>query len=281
MALIAIALIAISAAAKDISYAAGYLLIPSSPCSDALQGTDLASLNPAHYAFYDGWGFGITQAFHIAGENQNNLSLRWGNQKLFAGLSAYIASENEIEGRTHPTEEPEYLFGAHQAVFTASLGWSPKKAFAIAAAAKRISEKIELNEMNATAFDIGAIVQPSDNITVQIAASNVGDKVRYKDVLYSLPLMYSAGLWLKYPILSGGISVQKPDITPIRATIAAERNLTDWLFIRAGLIYGQDSRLFSAGASFRYDGWEFSYSFVPYRNGLGIRHSIGLEYHSL
>ncbi|MFP4459306.1 MAG: hypothetical protein ACLFSQ_06950 [Candidatus Zixiibacteriota bacterium] len=269
----------------DNIYSSAYLMQPLSSELDAIGGVSnslplgiLASgQNPAIEDSSGQFSFALSQAFGIQDTRQNAIAAGINHGIWESRIYGFYGAVEDIQARSKPTEEPDYLFTARQMFLGLNLNAEVSEYLTAGAGMKIINETIDLDEMNAIAYDFG-VVGKFYGFNLGLSVRNLGKTVKFREILYELPLTYSAGLSRNWRFITAELYYNKPDLLAADYGIGTQFDINKWLTLRSGIRLNHDSRLFSAGATFNYEGFSLSYGFAPFKNDLGVRHSIGLSY---
>lgn len=191
-----------------------------------------------------------------------------------------ILHTGDLEYRDEASSEPIDTFSA----WNLSLGLAGSVRlgrFDLGAGFKFLREKVWLEESNGFAFDVGVVVHPLDGLELAGVFQNIGPMVTMVDDSYRLPFTWRFGA--KYsrdlPIGSGGVTTEiskSIDYTP-RAAVALEYAPVNWVALRSGYRFEDESQDFTAGAGLIAGGWTLDYAFVPGKYALGTAHRFTLS----
>lgn len=271
--------------AADLIYSSAYLNHPISAQVDAMGGISPsmpigilnADFNPATRDSVSDLSYALSQVFDIQNARQNSLALGYNRSNFATRVYGFYGSVKDIEARSGPTDEPDYLFTARQMYLAFQCNYTPTEHLTIGAGIKMLDERIDLDRMTATAWDFGAVGRLY-GFNLGLSVRNLGKSVKFQQSLYDLPLAYSAGLSRRWRFIVAEFYYNKPDLLAADYGLNAQFDVNRWLQFRSGIRLGHDSRLFSTGLVINYEGFSLAYSFVPLKNNLGIRHSLGLSY---
>jgi hypothetical protein len=141
-----------------------------------------------------------------------------------------------------------------------------------------LMEKIDVERASVIVFGAGLAYFTDFNLAVQAAAANLGGKVKFVEQEDDPPMIYRAGAgyrWQDLTVNADYVNIKSGDS---HLQFGAEYVLEQKMFLRAGYDTGYDSRDFSAGAGFVYEGFRIDYAFVPYQSDLGNSHRFSLTY---
>lgn len=269
--------------AGDNIYSASYLMLNpfaeldglGGSCVSLSRGSASYQNNPALRDTTKRFGAVVSQTFHFEDERQSALAISGLYGDFSGALWTYLGTVSDIPYRETPTEEPLYLFNADQMYIGTSVNYTPVKSFTLGASVKLIHEKISTSTMNATAFDLGAQYR-TKYASLGLSVRNIGDNVSFDEVLYELPMTYSAGISSQWRNFSGEFTLIKADLLDPDYNIALAYKPYKFLSFSTAFTIGHDSRLLSLGTVLSNWGFDLAYSVTPYQNGLGTRHSVSL-----
>lgn len=223
-----------------------------------------------------------------AGANYSYIRQKTNNSGLFttkrlgdwAGAARFfLVNSNDIEARTGPTSEPDYLFNTHQLYTQFTLARSFSDFISAGASAKFIHERIDQYQRQGWVFDIG-VAGNYEFVKAGIAVNNFGgEQVYFEDYRENYPTTYRVGVAtevMDYGIVA--VDYIKPDLISGYAAIGIEGYIRDYITLRAGYTPGHDTRNISGGIGVQYAGFNLDYSLTNYSNNLGISHQVTLSF---
>lgn len=148
----------------------------------------------------------------------------------------------------------------------ASVAYVFAEKFAIGAKASIISSKLSNTSTgSALSFDLSA-AYASNGLTLELAARNLGSKIKYGEYAYNLPSMAVAGV--SYGI--GGFSARAEAdylfVGSFMAGIGVEYTFIQIISLRAGFHYGDDNYVpmyASAGLGVQFMGVNLDFTYLP------------------
>lgn len=202
------------------------------------------------------------------------------DDNIRVGIGATLLYIDDLERRTAPTIEPEGKFTASDTLLVFSLASKLKnKRIILGGSAKLIIQKIESNQSDTLAFDVGSLYKINDNATVGVVLQNIG----YQSNDFYLPSWIRIGIG--YDFLKNHLKATS-DITLYNdndPTYSAgiEYSVKKIGFLRLG--YRKKSGEHSegilsgvtSGVGIKMLSSQIDYSYVPY-DELGNSHNISL-----
>ncbi len=194
------------------------------------------------------------------------------------GIHVRLSSLGDIEVRQAPTTDPDYIAEARNFAVKAfsAIPVTPRLFAGISAG--WLMEKIDIHRASTLVFGAGAAYYTDFNLAAHASVANIGGKVKFIEQEDDPPTIIRAGLgyrWLDLTVNADYVNVKSGDS---HLHFGGEYLLEKMLFLRAGFQTGYDSRGFSAGAGFLYEGVRVDYAFVPYDSDLGNSHRFTLTY---
>jgi len=132
-------------------------------------------------------------------------------------------------------------------------------------------------------IDLGATYEARPGMTFGASATNIGSDFSLSlpaqpgTTPISIPTTYRFGGAYQHGWGLGAIDLVFVD-DDAHLHIGAEREMHELFDLRAGYMFGYDSKSFSAGASFKRRKLTVDYAFVPYSNSLGTAHLFNLTF---
>jgi hypothetical protein len=208
---------------------------------------------------------------------------KWG-----AGVGLQYMAVNDIPQRIGPSSEPLAYFDAADFMLQASISYQLAPRARVGVSGKGVFEKIGSEVANGVAFDLGGIVDISNHVQLGAALNNLGPEMSFNNSPYKLPGLFRLGGTYRFPKWSvrselvsqnnesatfhlGGeylIAVSPEEIAPVRTSLS----------LRAGYVFGHDTRSWAAGVGIGIDRLGIDYAFVPYSDDLGNTHRFGLRF---
>jgi hypothetical protein len=231
----------------------------------------LASADPSVTIGHNQW-FGTTTQNYIAGV------FRLGGVTTSAAFR--MLHTGDLEYREEASGDPVDTFSA----WNLSLGCAASLRlgmFDLGAGVKFLREKVWTEDSDAFAFDAGLIVHPLEDLELAAVFQNVGPMVTMVDMSFRLPFTWRFGARYTRGIPLGRLSltgeVSKAIDYPPRAAAALEYVPVEWVALRGGYRFGDESQGMTAGAGLKAAGWTLDYAFVPGRYALGTAHRFTLS----
>lgn len=252
--------------------------------------TDAAAAywNPAGLAMQSQNNILFTYNRWIEGVNHNFFSAKFvsGNHALaFHFISTGV---DGIEQREIPSENPTAYFSSHDMAIGISYAQKFNANWSIGITTKYIYERIQ-NAVHALAFDLGvwhniryAYDNPAfvDRWRVGLSITNIGFSGKLVDEKIKLPAAVRAGssfdiLRNEKNRLTLAMDVIKPFSDNIRFNAGSEYGFRDYVFLRTGYQWSNDTRSFSAGLGVKMiDKIRIDYGLTVFNNSLGMTHRI-------
>ncbi len=245
-----------------------------------INGSALALFtNPALLSSLDG---GCITAGHnqwLGDASQSYLAWSFQRSGITASLGGRFLSVSGMERRDEATSEPMDTFSAldmsiHAAAAVRLGMWD------LGLTLKFIREKIWLESSSGLALDAGVVLHPAPWLDLAAALQHIGPKVTMTDSEYRLPLTWRIGASSSFdlPVGRAAISgeVRKPLDNRPSAGAGVEYSPLQWLSIRGGMRFMDDTSDLTAGAGFSTGGWTLDYAFVPADYSLGTVHRFTL-----
>ena len=238
----------------------------------------LAAAQNLNFLFmHTAWLADITQDFAA-------VQLLHGTHNLALSVNVFTVPGVEIRG-DKPTDQP---FGKVDAVnFYAafSYGRAVNEQWSYGFTVKYLFEKYYLESAPGWAMDAGVIYRGFlPGARMAFVLQNLGRMSPLQTERTPLPLMARYGLNYIVPFQvlrqnpSVSLDVQWVRDEAVYLRAGAEAPVTDYLFLRAGLISGNDQTLLTAGAGVNYKGFHLDYAFVPVQDNLGSGHRLSLGF---
>jgi hypothetical protein len=271
-----LALMKVEPAARAAGMAGAFVSIGGDPNSSAYNPAGVINSNEFVASF------GHNQYWENARIETGYFALRF-SPKVFSHVGIRFASIGDIQSRQIPSASPAELFQANDLSAKAGLTYQVHPRVAIGASVGWFFEKIGEYRGSAFNLDLGALATLPNHITVGAAVQNIGSKFRLENAGepgsddITLPLTYRLGASYKYRDYLGAADLVVID-DKAHLHLGAEANVHESLRLRAGYMFGYDSKNFTAGASFLYRNLTFDYAFVPYTNNLGTTHLFNLTF---
>lgn len=260
-------------------------LIPDAR-TDALGGAITASLshtnagwaNPSAICEIEPYSAGISYSYLRSSTSYSTFFGATRSGKWAGSARFFLINTGDIEARSGPTSEPDYIFSAHQLYAQFSIAREIKDFLDLGASAKWIHERIDMGSRSGWVFDLG-ISGGYEFIHAGISVQNWGQEVVFRMFREYYPITYRAGISCKVADY-GTISADwiKPDLMSGWSAIGAEIDLPKNTYIRLGYTPLHDTRNISAGIGARIKSLCLDYSLVNYSQNLGISHQITLSY---
>jgi len=205
-----------------------------------------------------------------------------GDRTAVHGGIRYGAVDN-LESRLIPSTEPDALFSAYDVSFKGGLSFEATQKLAFGLALGWYIEKIDIYRGSAFNIDFGTLYRASPQLSLGASVTNLGStlslatsgKPGSEDI--SLPTTYRFGGSYRYQKYLGAADVVIVD-DEFHLHLGAEADLHEAFAVRAGYMFGYDTKNLTAGVSFTHRNVTVDYAFVPYSNDLGTSHLFNLTF---
>ncbi|MDI6735352.1 MAG: PorV/PorQ family protein [bacterium] len=161
-------------------------------------------------------------------------------------------------------------FEAKDMVFSLAYGLNLSKNTLLGASIKTISLKIDNEDANSFALDVGFLSKtPIENLSIGGALQNLGTKVKFINEGDSLPLNLKLGA--AYQTIDNRcillLDINKPVDNKLRLSLGTEYCLVPILAIRAGYNSGIDEGSgMTFGIGYKFHNLQLDYAYVPYED---------------
>ncbi len=234
--------------------------------------------NPALIVGLDKGRIGFSHNEFIQDRSTNVLATVFPALGADFGAHMRLSKIGEIEVRETPTSDPMYIAEAYDFSVKAFSAFNLTPRLQAGVSAGWLMEKIDVDRASVIVFGAGLVYYTDFDLAIHASAANVGGKVKFVKQEDDPPAIYRAGLgyrWQDLTVNADYVNIKSGDG---HMQFGAEYLLEQKLFVRAGYDTGYDSRDFSAGAGFVYEGFRVDYAFVPYQSDLGNSHRFSLTY---
>ncbi len=205
-----------------------------------------------------------------------------GERTAIHGGIRYGAVDN-LESRLIPSAEPDAFFSAYDVSFKGGLSYEATQKLAFGLAVGWYIEKIDIYRGSAFNIDFGTLYRATPQMTLGASVTNLGStlslatsgKPGSEDI--SLPTTYRFGGSYRYQRYLGAVDAVIVD-DEFHLHVGAEADLHEAFAVRAGYMFGYDTKNLTAGASFTHRNVTVDYAFVPYSSDLGTSHLFNLTF---
>ncbi|MEW6095446.1 MAG: PorV/PorQ family protein [bacterium] len=187
-------------------------------------------------------------------------------QRGVNAISITYLRMGDLEGKDKD-DNPIGNFAAYDYAVSIAYSIPANEDVYVGIAGKFIHQKIEKEDANGTAIDIGVLYSDplKKGFKTAVVLQNLGTKLKFVQERENLPLTYKLGVSYKKDklILAGDIT--KPKDNDTRVNLGAEYLPTSILALRVG--YNSKNDLDSGwtfGAGFKLEALQIDYAFVPY-----------------
>lgn len=199
------------------------------------------------------------------------------------GLALYTASVSGIEIRNRPGT-PEATFDARSLAVAASYARKVDDALSLGATAKVLYEKMLVDDAFGWAVDLGAQYRtPWEGVRAGAVLANLGSMSALRNESSTLPASFRAGLAYDgdAPAISTAFTLAADGVfvfpsSMFFAAVGGEVRILTTVAVRAGYLFGETSRGFSAGIGLTWNFVGFDYAYAPLSNDLGNTHTLSL-----
>ncbi len=197
------------------------------------------------------------------------------------GFSIASLIIDDLEYRSSPTLEPEYLFNAYDIAITVGYARDVGKRFNFGFNAKWLYEKIDIKYVQGYAIDIGFLYDYTSTMRLGMNLQNIGPPMKYIEKEFSLPFIMRFGLSQRFDNFGPGnlicnFEADKPNDNRLRFQFGMEYFFHNVLALRGGYKFFYDTESITAGLGIKYHKWRFDYAFAPFKYDLGNAHRISL-----
>lgn len=244
--------------------------------------------NPAAIAGTLPARLGLAHNEHFQNAHGEYIAVTVPSGKWGAGFGLQYMAVNDIPQRIGPSTEPLAYFDAADFMLQASISYQLASRARVGLSGKGVFEKIGSEVANGVAFDLGGIYDVSEHVQLGTAFNHLGPEMSFSDGSYKLPSLFRLGGACHFPkwtargeLVSqnneaanfhvGGeylIAVSPESTGSARASVG----------LRAGYVFGHDTRSWAAGVGIGIDRLAVDYAFVPYSDDLGNTHRFGLRF---
>lgn len=204
-----------------------------------------------------------------------------GRMHIHGGIR--FSTISDLEMRQAPVAVPDALFDAHDLSFKLGLAYRFNERLSAGFASGWYMEKIESWRGSSFNTDLGILATPVENLNLGVSITSLGPAfaltktgaVDSRDI--SLPTTYRMGGSYQYRRYLGAADLVVID-SKAHLHLGAEAKLHEMLKLRAGYMFGYDTKNFTAGASFTRRNLTIDYGFVPYSNELGTTHLFSFTF---
>jgi len=240
--------------------------------------------NPAGLALVDVPEISGMHLSYLASINYEHLSaaIPWHEGDVGRGFGASIQSLGS--GSMDQRDDTGTKIGSFSSSFASySLGYGQtiSEESSVGIMVKAIREKISDVSASAYAADFGWLYLPRADLTLGVAASNIGTALKLVDQSDPLPVQARVGAaWRPSTDFQLSDDVIYRRHGPLANAFGVEWSNSTYFALRAGYNTSHTKELsvasgFSAGAAIRYWGQEFAYAWVPFGD-LGNTHYFSL-----
>jgi len=225
--------------------------------------------NPALIVGLDKGRIGFSHNEFIQDRNTNALAAIFPAVGADFGAHVRLSRLGDIEVRETPTSEPLYIAESYDFSVKAFSAFELMPRLQMGLSAGWLMEKIDVDRAEVIVFGGGLAYYTDFDLVFHASVSNIGGKVKFIEQEDDAPAIYRAGAgyrWRDLTVNADYVNIKSGDS---HMQFGAEYLLEQKLFLRAGYDTGYDSRNFSAGAGFVYEGFRVDYAFVPYKSDLG------------
>lgn len=271
-----LSLMKVEPAARPSGMGGAFVAIGGDPNSSAYNPA--AAVSPAEFQV----SFGHNQYWENARIETGYFALRMSPRVFWHG-GIRFATISDIQSRQIPSTAPEGLFQASDVSFKTGVSYQIRPKIAVGASLGWYVEKIDVWRGSAFNLDLGALATLSRDWSVGASAQNLGGKFRLENAGeigsrdISLPATYRLGVTRTYRTYRGAADLVLID-EKAHLHAGAEAKLHERFSLRAGYMFGYDTKNFTAGASFVHRTLTLDYAFVPYSGELGTTHLFNLTF---
>ena len=201
--------------------------------------------------------------------------------KFGIGLGLLRSGVSDIEVRTTPGE-PLDKFDSQNLSVNLAFSYQIYDYISVGFAPKLLYEKIYTDEASGYGFDIGTSYI-KNNLNVSFVVANLGSMNEMNAERTKLPSLVRFGGAYNYQMKNFDILFALEgnkvlDGGKFHIHSGIEAGYKNFLFLRAGLMTGYETKNFTAGLGLKYKGINFDYCFIPYSDALGTGNTFTLGY---
>jgi len=199
------------------------------------------------------------------------------------GFGLYTASVSGIEVRNRPGT-PEATFDARSLVVAASYARRVDEDLSLGATVKVLYEKMLVDDAFGWGVDLGAQYRtPWEGVRAGAVLANLGSMSTLRNESSTLPASFRAGLAYDgdagaissaFTLAADGVYVFPSSM--FFASLGGELRILRTVAVRAGYLFGETSRGFSAGIGLTWNFVGFDYAYAPLSNDLGNTHTVSV-----
>ena len=255
-------------------------------------GAFVAITSDPNASFYNPAGAGFTDKFMTSvGHNTywENIRLETiyfasnGTKNTWIHGGIRYATVSDMEFRLVPSAEPDSYFSLYDVSFKGGLARRIGQKLVVGVSLGWFIEKIDIYRGSVFNADLGAIYEVKPGMTLGASATNIGSDISLSvssqpgTTPISIPTTYRFGGASQHGWGLGAVDLVFVD-DDAHLHIGVEREMHELFDLRAGYMFGYDSKNFSAGVSFKQRKLTIDYAFVPYSNSLGTAHLFNLTF---
>ncbi len=274
----------------------------SEASSSALTGSSAIYSNPALLVMEPSSSLDLNYTLWVGDVNNQSATVNLLQDNYAVGFGVYNSKSNEFEARSQP--------GSSEGSFSISyLAVSSSAAYQIGSFSAGITghylrEEIFQYRANGLALNAGLAAEFMDRrIRVGTAVQNIGEMEELDQTSTPLPSIFRAGITTDLiefttpglndlPVL---LSVHGEWIHPLEElsrsdfvdqdadndffSLALSADVAELIYLRGGYKFGPTVRPYSLGLGMNIDPVIFNYSLIPFTTGLGIAHSLGVQFY--
>lgn len=240
--------------------------------------------NPAAIGI-DGGGIELAYTdWWVDGTTAQHLATSFQKGAFGYGFSLHSVGINDLELRTGPSETPISLFDAKNYSLGGTFGYGFTKDVRLGVTGRYLSEDIYTYHANGWSMDAGLLWTNvvSGALDLGISVRHLGEIEELASQSYDLPTTVSAGFALRLPVGLETPPTLVVDIAKVRdldpsVRIGAEATVFDMLELRGGWRSGYEGQSLSAGFGLNWRSWGLDFSYVPFKDDLGVAQRISLR----
>ncbi len=264
-----------------------FLKIDPGARAAALGGTGLLNsgklagfTNPAMLASFNSGSVTAGHNQWLGDATQNFLSWNFSINNIKCALGTRFVHVGNLQMRETASSEPITSFSAWDISLHAAAGVR-LGIFDLGVGMKLLREKIWMESASGIAFDAGVVIHPAAGLEFAGALQHIGPSVTMVDDDFRLPATWRIGGRYSFHLPLGHASVSaeasKPLDNQLSAGTGIEYTPQEWISLRFGMRFLDDSRDFTSGIGLSAGSWALDYAFIPTDYSLGTVHRFTLS----
>ena len=213
-----------------------------------------------------------------------------GANLLLFGLPISVGvNSTKIKGfeiRTVPSDVPEATFNINYFYGNLSTGFTLYEKLDFGVTIKYLYESLLADDASGTGYDFGLIYHDLyKNLTLGASVRNLGNMQKLRNEKTKLPSDLILNAVYEFSIEEASLDlmplagIQKYfELEDMHYHIGTEVTYDKIVSLRVGYVTGYESKGFSAGAGFYWQGFNIDYAFTPFSYGIGNANTFSIIY---